>query len=408
MNDGNYTVNMNNKNRLYRMHTKQKILFVMNNMHVGGSEKALVSLLNELDYSKYEVDLQLFKQEGLFLGEIPEEVNLLDVPKNYHYFDSSYKKVLKTLNPNLIVNRYRFKKAMQIAKSPAEAEQLAWKFLSCAIEPLDKEYDVAVGYLEKTPIYFVVDKVRAKTKIGFIHNDYTNIKVNPELDTPFFEKLDYLCSVSDHCVEILKNTFPVFAEKIKLIPNLFSEKLILRKAREAVTEVEMSGDFIQIVSIGRLAEQKGFDLAIEAANVLKQRGFKFKWFILGEGSLRTQLEKQIEDLNLQEQFTLLGNHTNPYKFLQKADWVVQTSRFEGKSIAIDEAKLLNKIVLVTDYPTVRDQLTDGIDGFICGFSAREIADRIISVTNDTKLKENITRYLENHRQEKENKLLELL
>ncbi len=380
----------------------------MNNMNVGGSEKALVSLLNELDYSRYEVDLQLFKHEGLFLHEVPAEVNFLDVLKNYHYFDGSYKKVLKTLNPNLIFNRYRFKNAMQKAKSPAEAEQLAWKFLSHAIDPLDKEYDVAVGYLEKNPIYFVVDKVLAKTKIGFIHNDYTNIKVNPELDTPYFEKLDYLCSVSDHCVEILKNTFPVFAEKIKLIPNLFSEKLILSKAQESVTEIEISGDFVKIVSIGRLAEQKRFDLAIEAANVLKQTGFKFRWIILGEGPLRTQLEKQIEDLNLEKQFTLLGNHTNPYKFLQRADLVVQTSRFEGKSIAIDEAKLLNKIVLVTDYPTAMDQITDGVDGFICGFSAEEIADRIISVTNNTKLTENVTRYLENHRQEKENKLIELL
>jgi len=390
------------------MHTKKKVLFIMNNMHVGGSEKALVSLLNEFDYSKYEVDLQLFKQEGLFLHEIPEEVNLLDVPKSYHYFDGSYRKALKTLNPNLIFNRYRFRKAMQKAKSPAEAEQLAWKFMSRAIDPLDKEYDVAVGYLEKNPIYFAIDKVKAHKKIGFIHNDYTNIKVNPELDKPYFEKLEYLCSVSDHCVEILKNTFPVFAEKIKLIPNLFSEKLILRKAQESVTEIEKSGDFVKIVSIGRLAEQKGFDLAVEAANVLKQRGFKFRWIILGEGPLRTQLEKQIEDLNLEEQFTLLGNHTNPYKFLQRADLVVQTSRFEGKSIAIDEAKLLNKIVLVTDYPTAMDQITDGVDGFICGFAPREIAGRIISVTNDHKIIKNVTQYLENHRQEKENKLLELL
>lgn len=376
-------------------------------MNIGGSEKALISLLNEFDYSKYEVDLQLFKQEGLFLREIPEEVNLLDVPKNYHYFDGSYRKVLNTLKPHLIFNRYRFKKAMQKAKSPAEAEQLAWKFLSRAVDPLDKEYDVAVGYLEKKPIYFVVDKVRAKTKIGFIHNDYTNIKVNPELDKPYFEKLDYICSVSNHCVEILKSTFPVFAEKIKLVPNLFSEKLILRKAQESVTEVDMTKSFVQIVSIGRLAEQKGFDLAIEAANVLKQRGFKFRWLILGEGPLRTPLEKQIEDLNLEEQFTLLGNHTNPYKFLQQADLVVQTSRFEGKSIAIDEAKLLNRIVLTTNYPTVRDQITDGVDGFICGFAPQELADRIIAVTNDTKLKENVTQYLQNHRQEKENKLLEL-
>lgn len=377
-------------------------------MNIGGSEKALVSLLNELDYSEFEVDLQLFKHEGSFLSEVPQEVNILDVPIHYQYFDCSFKKVIRTLNPNLIFNRYRFSRVLKKATSPAEAEQLAWKFLAKSLSPLEKEYDTAIGYLENNPIYFALDKVRAKTKIGFIHNDYTNIKVNPELDKPYFEKLDYICSVSNHCVEILKSTFPVFAEKIKLVPNLISEKLILRKAQESVTEVDMTGRFVQIVSIGRLAEQKGFDLAIEAANVLKQRGFKFRWLILGEGPLRTQLEKHIEHLNLEKQFTLLGNHTNPYKFLQQADLVVQTSRFEGKSIAIDEAKLLSRIVVATEYPTVRDQITDGVDGFICGFAPQEIADRIIAVTNDTKLKENVTQYLQNHWQENENKLLELL
>lgn len=387
---------------------KKKILFIINNMNVGGAEKALVSLLNELDYSRFEVDLQLFKHEGLFLREIPEQVNVLSVPKNYHYFDGSYKKVLKTLNPNLIFNRYRFIKTMKKAKSPTEAEQLAWKFLAKTIRPLDKEYDVAIGFLENNPINFVIDKVNAARKIGFIHNDYTNIKMNPALDQPYFEKLDYLCSVSNHCVEILKTAFPAFKDKIKLIPNLFSEKLILKNAEQLVTEAEMNGEFFNIVSVGRLAEQKGFDLAVEAAGILKKQELKFKWYVLGEGGLRTTLEEQIADLNLEDNFILLGNQSNPYKFLQKADLVVQTSRFEGKSIAIDEAKLLNKIILVTDYPTVNDQITDGINGLICGLSPNEIAHRIISISKDSSLSESVIDYLKNHRQKNENKLLELL
>lgn len=390
------------------MNKKKKVLFIMNNMHVGGSEKALVSLLNEFDYSQFEVDLQLFKHEGLFLQEVPEEVNILNVPKNYHFFDGSYKKVLKTLNPNLIFNRYKFIKAMKIATSPTEAEQMGWKFLARAIQPLNKEYDVAIGFLENNPINFVIDKVNATRKIGFIHNDYINIKMNPALDQPYFEKLDYLCSVSHHCVEILKTAFPTFSDKIKLIPNLLSEKLILKNAKDLVTDAEMNGEFFNIVSIGRLAEQKGFDLAVEAAGILKKQELKFKWYVLGEGGLRTKLEEQIADLNLEDNFILLGNQSNPYKFLQKADLVVQTSRFEGKSIAIDEAKLLNKIILVTDYPTVNDQITDGVDGCICGFSPQEIAERITSIANDHLLKEKIIEYLKTHRQISENKLLELL
>lgn len=389
------------------MKDKKKLLFIINNMNVGGSEKALVSLLHDLDYSKFEVDLQLFKKEGLFMRDIPQEVNILKVPRNYKYFDCSYKKVLKTLNPNLILNRYRFTKVREKAKSPAEAEQLAWKFLAKTIEPLDKEYDVAIGYLENSPNYFAVDKVRAKKKIGFIHNDYKNIRVNPELDRPYFEKLNNVCSVSTQCVKILKNTFPLFTDKIKLIPNVFSEMLILKSSEELVTEVQMNPELFNIVSIGRLAEQKGFALAVTAASILKERGFGFRWFVLGEGSLRKELENKIRDLNLEDFFLLLGNQPNPYKFMKKANLIVQTSIFEGKSIAIDEAKLLNKIILVTNYPTAKDQITNNIDGCICDFSPNEIAERIISIANDNSLTENIIKYLKEHRLKKENKILEL-
>ena len=390
------------------MKNKKRILFIINNMNIGGSEKALVSLLNEFDYSKFEVDLQLFKQEGMFLHEVPKEVNILKVPQNYQYFDCSITKVLKTLSPKLIYNRYRFSKIRKKAKSPAEAEQLAWNFLGNALEPLDKEYDVAIGYLEKNPIYFAIDKVRAKKKIGFIHNDYEKIKVNADLDRPYFDKLDYICSVSKHCVEILKGNFPMFEEKIKLIPNLFSENLILKRSKEEVPEAEINTNLFNIVSVGRLAEQKGFDLSIEAAAVLKARNFQFNWFILGEGSLRKPLEDQISDLNLKDQFFLLGNQSNPYKFMGKADLIVQTSIFEGKSIALDEAKVLNKIILATNYPTVSDQITDRVDGCICGFSPNEIANHIILIATDNELKEDIIRYLDTNKQEVENKILELL
>lgn len=380
----------------------------MNNMNIGGAEKALISLLNELDYSKFEVDLQLFKREGMFLGEIPQEVRILNVPENYQYFDCSIKTVLKTFNLNLIYNRYRFWKIRKKANSPAEAEQLAWKFVSRTLDPLSREYDVAVGYLENSPNYFAVDKVRAKTKIGFIHNDYINIKVNPQLDQPYFKKLNYICSVSPDCVNILNATFPMFEDKIKLVPNLFSEQMIFRKSRESVTEVAFVESDFNMVSIGRLAEQKGFDLAINAASILKKEGFRFKWLILGEGPLRGVLEKQIADFGLAENFILFGNQINPYKFLRVADLVVQTSRFEGKSIALDEAKILSKVILTTSYPTVADQITHQLNGFICGLSAQEIAESIRSIANTPAEREKIVQYLTLHRQKVDNKLLELL
>lgn len=390
------------------MKDKIRLLFVINNLNVGGSEKALISLLNNLDYSKFEVDLQLFKHVGMFLNDLPAEVNLLPVPTNYWYFDSSFTNALKTLKPKIIFNRYKFTKIRKKAKSAAEGEQRAWKYLNRALVPLKKEYDVAIGYLEKNPIYFVVDKVNAKKKIGFIHNDYKNIKVDAKIDQPYFEILDNICSVSEHCVDILKECFPSCSEKIKLIPNLYSEKLIFRKSEEPLTEFEIKDNIFNILSIGRLAEQKGFDIAIDTALILKNKNFEFKWFVLGEGSLRSFLEKKIEELNLQNQFILLGNHLNPYKFIKKVDLIAQTSRFEGKSIAIDEAKLLNKIILVTNYPTANDQITNNINGYITDFEPENIAEKIMEIAENTPLNNRIHHYLQTNKQQNVNKLLELL
>lgn len=390
------------------MERKKRLLFVINNLNVGGAEKALISLLNELDYSMFDVDLQLFTNQGLFLEHLPAEVNLLPVPSNYHYFDSSFKNTIKTFQPKLIFSRYKFVNVVKRATSAAEAEQLGWKILSKVLVPLRKEYDVAIGYLEKNPIYFVVDKVQAKKKIGFIHNDYNNINVNAELDEPYFKALDYICTVSDHCVEILKDCFPHYSQKIKLIPNLYSAKLILTKAEEQISEIQMDDNTYNILSIGRLAEQKGFDIAIDVAYILKMKGFKFKWFILGEGSLRSMLEKKIKNLHLEDHFVLMGNHINPYKFMRKANLIVQTSKFEGKSIAIDEAKTLNKIILVTNYPTAKDQIKNNVDGFITSFSPDEIAEKIISLSIDKQLTNKIQQYLHDCKQINENKLLELI
>lgn len=387
--------------------SKKRILFVMNNLNVGGAEKALVSLLNELDYSRLEVDLLLFKQEGVFLKEVPKEVNILPEPKNYRFFDGPFVAVLKTFNPKLIFARYWFKKLMQKGKNRAEAEQYSWKALRLALPKLPKGYDVAIGYLEKNPIYFVVEKVNAVKKIGFIHNDYRSLKLNYQIDEPYFEELDNICSVSGHCVEVLKQEFPTYSGKIILVPNLFSKKMILKSADEEITELNWDKNCFQIVSVGRLEHQKGFDVSIQTAAVLKSQGFKFKWHILGEGSERPNLEKQIQEAGLQEYFLLHGLQANPYKFLKTADLVVQTSRFEGKSIVIDEAKILNKLILITNYPTAKDQISDGQNGFITTFDPAEIATRIQSIAENAALRQEVQQYLAEHQEVKENVLITL-
>ena len=372
---------------------KKKVLFVINNLNCGGAEKALISLLETIDYSKYDVDLLLFKQEGMFMSKIPMEVTLLPEPENYKYFDMSIKTailgLIKKRRIDIAVARIAALYVFKTEKSKAVIEQKVWKYLSKSFSDLQTEYDVAIGYLEKNPVYFCVDKVNANKKIGWIHNDYEKIGMDKKIDSRYFSKLDYVFTVSEECLKVLKRIFPQYIDKLKLMHNIISAKTIEKLALEKVTDVQFNNENINIVSVGRLNYQKGFDMAIEACAILKARGYKIRWNVIGEGDERGNLEELLKKLDVVDQFKLLGIRENPYPYISQSNIYVQPSIFEGKSIAIDEAKILCKPIVVTNFSTARDQIKDKFNGLICDMNSNSLADNIEKIINDNELKNNL-------------------
>ena len=215
------------------------------------------------------------------------------------------------------------------------------------------------------------------------------------IDTPYFQKLDYIVTVSEACEEILIDSFPNFKGKIKMMYNILTEKTIHALADEPIFDLDESK--INIVSLGRLNYQKAFDLAIEACAILVENEVDVKWYVLGDGEDRSKLEKHIADKNMQNHFILLGIKENPYPYIKKATLYVQTSRFEGKSVAIDEAKIIHKPILVTNFPSAKDQIENGVNGRIVDMDAISIADGIQQLVNDT---ETINLFVENLKKEK--------
>ena len=127
---------------------KKNILFIIPSLEVGGGEKSLVSLLNQMDYSKYNVDLFLIKKEGLFLKMIPPEVNVLNTPDDLKIFleglIDSIKDYLKQKKLMLVYSRIMFTLINRFYKDKVRAEQMSWKYMSKGIGILDKKYDVAI------------------------------------------------------------------------------------------------------------------------------------------------------------------------------------------------------------------------------------------------------------------------
>lgn len=372
-----------------------KLLFVIMHLHMGGAERSLVNLLSEIDYSQYEVDLILIKKEGDLIRQLPQEVHLLATPYD-----------LKAVYSNSIDNirgiKYFLARVMSVVCSnirnklyTCDVTAIRWnQFYKRLILQLEKKYDVAVAYLTGPSMYYVADKVNADKKIVFYHNDYfaSNAMSNRPTDLPYFKKFDLIPTISNQCKQSLEKAFPDLKEKFTVVPNITSTKLIRLRADQFYPE-EYKGKKNIICSIGRLNEQKGFDLAIQAAASLKKNEVSFSWYIIGEGEERKKLQELITSNQLEDVFFLLGIRDNPYPYLKNVDVVVQPSRYEGKSMVLDEAKILAKPIVVTNYTTVRDQLSDE-EGLVVDMTPEGIAEGIRKMLTETKMREKFVNYLQ--------------
>lgn len=369
---------------------KKKVLFVIPSLDAGGAEKSLVNLLNTFDYSKYSVDLVLFHQQGTFLPLLPKEVTLLQLNSNYTIFTNdlagSVMVFLKKLRFDLASHRVLFFLKNRFMKNKAYAEQKSWKNKSASINTLPNEYDAAIGYLEKSSLYFVVDKVKANQKIGWIHTNYSNSGMQADFDLHYFKKLQALIAVSPDCATDLQINFPLIVPKIKVINNIVSAQTLNRLAAEYKVDVDKN----TLLTLARLSPEKGCDLALEAAKILKDKNINFQWLIIGEGNQREQLEAKIREYHLEDVFLLKGVHQNPYPYLLAAQIYVQPSRYEGKSMAIEEAKIFKKPIIVTNYPTVNDQIEANVTGIIAAINPEALAQSIADLLNNRGMQEQLT------------------
>lgn len=367
----------------------KKVLFVIYSMKYGGAERSLVNLLQELPEDKYEVDLLLFQKKGDFLLQIPGWVRVLETPEDIE-------RLYAPLNETKLRG---YTKLMGTAcsrlarKKPKSRTAYRWRnFYSRKICALEKHYDVAVAYAGSENLYFIHDKVRADKKLVWIHNDYRTAGYSKVDDLPYFENMDAIVSVSKECVDVLKEEFPQYQNRIHYVENITSSKAIRKQAGMSIPREYQNPD-TSILSVGRLHPQKGFDMAVEAASILKKDGLNFCWYIIGDGPLCETLKQQIKDCGVEDCFVLLGTRNNPYPYIKNCAFIVQPSRYEGKSVVLDEAKILAAPIVATAYPTVRDQVIEGKEGLVTPMTSQGIADGVRKMMLHGDLRRTVQGYL---------------
>jgi glycosyltransferase involved in cell wall biosynthesis len=216
-------------------------------------------------------------------------------------------------------------------------------------------------------------------------------------------------TVSKEIEESLKRALPRIAPKILTVENIIDENEILTAAEEPA---DFGDDFsgIRIVTMGRICDQKGYDLAVPAVARLRKEGYRIKWYILGRGSKEEEnaLFDLIRSHHAEDSVSVLGVRKNPYPYIKGADIYMQPSRHEGKPISVEEAKILCKPILVTNYTSAREQLENGKLGMITEISEEGIYAGLENFLKDEALRLQYSRVLAEIKKEKSEIFLENL
>lgn len=370
---------------------KKKLLFVINTMGRAGAEMAMLELMRCLPSEQYEISLYVILSQGELVRELPSHVKVL----NRTYCDTSVlsengrQHIHKTVIRSFFRNGRWLRKLFHLIavalemqrKKKFQLDKLLWRMISDGGEYPKQEYDLAIAYLEGGATYFTADHVRARKKAAFVHIDYGNAGYSRKMDKNCYQKFERIFAVSEEVRTSFLQVYPEWEEKTGIFHNIINRERILMLAdREGGFADNFEG--IRLLTVGRLTYQKAYDIAITVMKKIKDAGYRARWYVLGEGDQRESLEKQIKSLGLERDFRLLGAVDNPYPYYRDCDIYVHATRFEGKSIAVQEAQVMGCAIVASDCNGNREQISDGDDGILCGFSTEGIAGSIISLIED--------------------------
>lgn len=388
-----------------------KVLIIIRALTHGGAEKSLVSFLNTLNETyccnnEIKIDLLLTQRGYFFDDQVPNFVNIIECPTDYSAYCNSLRSLLdgKSMTAGVLIRKLysAIVKKVLGKHSNLSLGELQWKYVGKTLKEFSDEYDVAMAYFHDASAYYLIDKVKAKKKIIWIHNEYEKLGYTDSFERKYYSRADKIITISNRCVDSFIKHFPELSDKVELIENISSRILIWNMAGIQIPE-EYKADCVNILSVGRLCDQKGYDLGIEAFSRLRNIDYPYHWYIMGTGEKEKELKEQIIHLGLQDRISLIGLRANPYPYIKNCSFFFQPSRYEGKSIALDEAMILECPILVTAYDTATDSITDGINGKICAMDPESIASGLAELIENRQLRECYTAqlHIEKHGNEKE-------
>ena len=320
----------------------KKILFVCIGLGVGGTEKTLVEAINALDRSKYDITLYIRKPRTILVNKINAGVHIIvnenaptEENRLYSRFCGFVAKISRPISKNI---EHRFTRAQRKYVLKKRVEYEAKTFFSDSVI-----YDYAVAYdMAQECVRFVSKVVNAKKKIAFFHSS----TLTPS-KAGLYESFDRIVGVNSCVSQIIREGYPILSEKTTYIENYLAPNFVLEMAGKAPVVNHPKCDLV-LCSCGRITSEKGFDLAVLAANILKKHGMSYHWFFVGGGTDEAKTKELIAKNGLSESITVTGFVDNPYGYMNICDIYVQPSYEEAHATTMVESRILCKPMVSTN------------------------------------------------------------
>lgn len=352
---------------------KKKVLFITPSLCQGGIERSQIIMLQMLDKCKYDLTLFLYGTDMTLLPLVPKEVCVVIDKEKPHYFRQPKAILLNAIGK--LTKLIGFRKQQQKYQEKLRVYIHEQKVEHPAKDLFKgEEFDVvvsnAIGICTEMALHF-----RSKKYIVWYR---ASVDMHHEMLTRVLPQYNQIMAVSEGVKQMLSDNYPMIRYKITIINDFVSCKEVLEKAGQPC-DISVPSDRIVIAACGRFTGEKGFDLAIEAASILKNKGVEFIWYFIGDGTDRAKLEEQIAELGLNNEIVITGFVANPFPIMKQCDIYVQPSYEESFGRTIKEALILGKPVVSTNTAGAREILGDNEYGLITSIDAKGLADGIIAV-----------------------------
>lgn len=363
---------------------KKKVIIIVHQLNIGGVQKALISALNAIDYSKNEVTLYVRKSRTDLMPIVNRNVSriiinqdqtryyrkLYSVWLQFKFWVTKNKKYLSRLNNYIVSSQMKYEQRHYFSNNI--------------------EYDLAVSYIQSYTAKFVDENVKAKRKVMFYHGSTDE---HHEVNAVVMQHFERIYCVSKGAQRAVQGFYPQYAEKIECLENYVDAECVRHKANDFIPDYPQ--DKLILCSCGRITQVKGFDLALGAAEILKQQGIDFKWYFVGDGADRAKIEILVSEKQLDDCIEITGLKNNPYPYIENCDMYVQPSYEEAYGLTIIEAQILGKVIVSTATIGGKTIIMDGKTGVIAKIEANSIAQKIILLNQNIDLQKTICGNLAN-------------